>query len=135
LIVHLLWANVRINVFGTLLLSNVLGLGFDVTPCDVRVTLNKYTNPKSKTAIQKTTFRAPEETIMKRTNYMKRAAQRFLTGTKFRTPVEAVEAGIKSLGEWADILQEERELEVSNGESRRQNRARPMPRAVVNSAN
>lgn len=72
---------------------------------------------------------------MKRTNYMKRAAVRFLIGTKFRTPVEAVEAGLKSLGEWADILQEERELEVSNGESRRQNRARPMPRTTVNTAN
>jgi hypothetical protein len=72
---------------------------------------------------------------MKRTNYMKRAALRFLAGTKFRTPVEAVEAGIKNLGEWADILQEERELEVSNGESRRQNRARPMPRTTVNTAN
>ena len=72
---------------------------------------------------------------MKRTNYMKRAALRFLAGTKFRTPVEAVEAGIKNLGEWADILQEERELEASNGESRRQNRARPMPRATMNATN
>jgi hypothetical protein len=72
---------------------------------------------------------------MKRTNYMKRAALRFLAGTKFRTPVEAVEAGIKSLGEWADVLQEERELEASNGENRRQNRARPMPRATASLAN
>jgi hypothetical protein len=95
-----------------------------------------YTNSKSKTAIRKSNTQKQSEGItMKRTNYMKRAAQRFLTGTKFRTPVEAVEAGLKSLGEWADILQEERELEASNGESRRQNRAHPMPRANVNAAN
>jgi hypothetical protein len=99
-----------------------------------------YTNSKSKTVTQKTkpsspSHQASEGTQMKRTNYMKRAAVRFLTGTKFRTPVEAVEAGLKSLGEWADILQEERELEASNGESRRQNRARPMPRATVTAAN
>ncbi len=65
---------------------------------------------------------------MKRTNYMKRAARRFLEGTKYRTPVEAVEAGIKSLGEWADMLQEERELEASSNEIRRNTKTRPMQR-------
>lgn len=48
---------------------------------------------------------------MKRVNYMKRATQRFLEGTKYRSPVEAVEAGLRTLGQWADILAEERELE------------------------
>jgi hypothetical protein len=42
---------------------------------------------------------------------MKRATQRFLEGTKHRSPVEAVEAGLRTLGQWADILAEERELE------------------------
>ena len=46
---------------------------------------------------------------MKKTSYMKRAAKRFLEGTSCRIPVEAVEAGIKSLTEWADILNDERE--------------------------
>jgi hypothetical protein len=57
---------------------------------------------------------------MKRTNYMKRATIRFLEGTKFRTPVEAVEAGVRSLGDWADMLAEERELEtLQNSQDRR----------------
>ncbi len=61
---------------------------------------------------------------MKRTNYMKRATLRFLEGTKFRTPVEAVEAGIRNLGEWADMLAEEREAEtLQNSVDRRRNRA------------
>jgi hypothetical protein len=60
------------------------------------------------------------EGLMKRTNYMKRATTRFLEGTKFRTPVEAVEAGVRSLGDWADMLAEERELEtLQNSQDRR----------------
>jgi hypothetical protein len=60
------------------------------------------------------------EGFMKRTNYMKRATIRFLEGTKFRTPVEAVEAGVRSLGDWADMLAEERELEtLQNSQDRR----------------
>jgi hypothetical protein len=56
---------------------------------------------------------------MRRVNYMKRAAKRFLEGTKFRTPVEAVEAGVRQLGEWADFLAEERELEAQMSSERR----------------
>ena len=48
---------------------------------------------------------------MRKINYMKRAAKRFLAGTTFRIPVEVVEAGIKSLTEWVDILAEEREFD------------------------
>jgi hypothetical protein len=48
---------------------------------------------------------------MRKINYMKRAAKRFLAGTTCRIPVEAVEAGIKSLTEWVDILAEEREFD------------------------
>ena len=49
---------------------------------------------------------------MKRINYMKRATQRFLAGTKHRSPVEAVEAGVRSLTDWAEMLAEEREFET-----------------------
>ena len=49
---------------------------------------------------------------MKRINYMKRATQRFLSGTKHRSPVEAVEAGVRSLTDWAEMLAEEREFET-----------------------
>ena len=48
---------------------------------------------------------------MRKINYMKRAAKRFLAGTTFRVPVEVVEAGVKSLTEWVDILAEEREFD------------------------
>jgi hypothetical protein len=49
---------------------------------------------------------------MKRINYMRRATQRFLSGTKYRSPVEAVEAGVRSLTDWAEMLAEEREFET-----------------------
>ncbi len=48
---------------------------------------------------------------MRKINYMKRAAKRFLFGTSFRIPVEVVEAGVKTLTEWVDILAEEREFD------------------------
>jgi hypothetical protein len=48
---------------------------------------------------------------MRKINYMKRAAKRFLAGTTFRVPVEVVEAGVKTLTEWVDILAEEREFD------------------------
>jgi hypothetical protein len=50
---------------------------------------------------------------MRRTSYMKRASQRFLLGTKFRSPFEAVEAGVLSLTHWAEVLAEEREREMN----------------------
>jgi hypothetical protein len=49
---------------------------------------------------------------MKRTNYMKRATQRFLAGTRHRSPVDAVDAGVRSLIDWAELLAEERERET-----------------------
>jgi hypothetical protein len=57
---------------------------------------------------------------MRRINYMKRAAKRFLAGTSFRIPAEVVEAGLKSLEEWSDVLNEERERD--DFESPRRNR-------------
>jgi hypothetical protein len=66
---------------------------------------------------------------MKRISYMKRATQRFLEGTKFRSPVDAVEAGIRTMGEWADILAEERELESQTHRERDTRRERVSHRA------
>jgi hypothetical protein len=60
---------------------------------------------------------------MKQVGYLKRATKKFLHGTKFRAPVEAVEAGFRSLGEWADTLTQERELESSPAPRRRSSRA------------
>ena len=51
---------------------------------------------------------------------MKRASQRFLAGTKFRSPVEAVEAGARNLAEWAELLAEEREAEAEQGRNERE---------------
>jgi hypothetical protein len=48
---------------------------------------------------------------MRRTSYLKRASRRFLEGTRYKSPVEAVEAGARTLEAWADILGEEREVE------------------------
>jgi hypothetical protein len=46
---------------------------------------------------------------MNRLAYIRRASRRFLSGTPYRSPVEAVEHGVRSLEEWARILNEERE--------------------------
>ena len=48
---------------------------------------------------------------MRRLSYFKRASRRFLTGTRHRTPAEAVEAGARTLEQWVYVLSEERELE------------------------
>jgi hypothetical protein len=57
---------------------------------------------------------------MKRTSYLKRASKRFLDGTKFKSPVAAVEAGARTLESWAEILLEERENETLQILERRQ---------------
>ncbi len=46
------------------------------------------------------------------TNYLRRSAKRFLLGTGCRSPFEAVMRGSRTLEHWADILDEERELEL-----------------------
>ncbi len=56
---------------------------------------------------------------MKKTSYLKRAAKRFLEGTSCKSPIEAVELGLKTLGDWADTLAFERELEQDKSEPRR----------------
>jgi hypothetical protein len=41
--------------------------------------------------------------------YIRRAARRFLEGTRCRTPEEAVRTGVRTLEGWTDILRFERE--------------------------
>jgi hypothetical protein len=48
---------------------------------------------------------------MSRKSYTWRAAKRFLEGTKCKSPIEAVEKGVKNLEDWVAMLAEERELE------------------------
>jgi hypothetical protein len=48
---------------------------------------------------------------MYRSPYFKRASKRFLNGSRFKTPFEAVDAGARTLEEWSRLLLEERELE------------------------
>jgi hypothetical protein len=45
---------------------------------------------------------------MRTSPYFKRASKRFLNGTRYQTPCDAVAAGAKTLLEWSDILEEER---------------------------
>jgi hypothetical protein len=61
---------------------------------------------------------------MYRSPYFKRASKRFLTGLKFKTPVEAVEAQARTLEEWSRILLEERELEQVFAQRRLSRRGR-----------
>ncbi len=46
-------------------------------------------------------------------SYLKRAVERFLDGTKCRTPEEAVVKGLRTLEDWTLILLEELELHRS----------------------
>jgi hypothetical protein len=51
---------------------------------------------------------------MRRSDYWKLASKRFLLGTRFKCPCDAVEAGTRTLEEWARVLAEEREIELEN---------------------
>jgi hypothetical protein len=55
---------------------------------------------------------------MRRSSYLKRASRRFLEGTRYKSPVEAVEAGVLSLNDWVRTLSEEREVERQYQEQR-----------------
>jgi hypothetical protein len=41
---------------------------------------------------------------MAKGNYLAEAKRRFLEGTDFRAPIEAVEAGVRTDQEWCDVL-------------------------------
>jgi hypothetical protein len=45
--------------------------------------------------------------------YWKRASKRFLKGTQHKSPCEAVEAGARTLADWARILEEERNEDLA----------------------
>jgi hypothetical protein len=64
---------------------------------------------------------------MYRSPYFKRASKRFLNGSKFKTPFEAVEAGARTLEEWSRVLLEERELEQTHVRNRPTRRGRRLP--------
>jgi hypothetical protein len=55
---------------------------------------------------------------MRRSSYLKRASRRFLEGTHYRSPVEAVEAGALNLNDWVRTLSEERDEERQYQEER-----------------
>ncbi len=44
--------------------------------------------------------------------YLRRATKRFLEGARCQTPFDAVLKGIRTHSQWAEILGEERELEL-----------------------
>jgi hypothetical protein len=56
---------------------------------------------------------------MKKTAYLTRATKRFLEGTNCKSPIQAVEQGIKTLSDWIDTLSLEQEIESEQNESRR----------------
>ena len=56
---------------------------------------------------------------MRYSPYFKRAAKRFLAGTRYKNPFEAVEAGVLSLEDWSRVLSEERDLELLSLEAKR----------------
>jgi hypothetical protein len=68
---------------------------------------------------------------MRRRVYYRRAAKQFLSGTRYKAPFDLVQAGLKSLKEWTDLLNLERDLDEINCLERRNHRSRSW-RAVRN---
>jgi hypothetical protein len=56
---------------------------------------------------------------MKKTAYLIRVTQKFLEGTNCKSPIQAVEQGIKTLNDWIDTISLEQEIEVTQLEARR----------------
>ncbi len=50
---------------------------------------------------------------MPKSTYITRAKKRFLEGTSYRVPVEAVMRGRRTLEQWVEVLNEERDLEIN----------------------
>jgi hypothetical protein len=55
-------------------------------------------------------------------NYLREATRVFLSNSSFKTPAEAVEAGIRSVSEWCDCLNRVRVAYGLNEGSNRQTR-------------
>lgn len=51
---------------------------------------------------------------MPKSTYITRAKKRFLAGTSYRAPVEAVTRGKRTLEQWVEILNEERDHAILN---------------------
>jgi hypothetical protein len=60
---------------------------------------------------------------MRRRAYYRRAAKQFLAGTRFKAPFEMVQTGLKTLEEWVDLLNFERDLDEINRLQRRNRRS------------
>ena len=71
---------------------------------------------------------------MRKSPYYKRAAKQFLHGLKFRTPCEAVEAGVRSLEDWSNLLLEEREVDRMADQRQTHSRSTPTKRAALRGA-
>jgi hypothetical protein len=61
---------------------------------------------------------------MRRPVYYKRATKQFLAGTRYKAPFEMVQAGLKTLEEWIDLLDFERWADETNRLERRNRRSR-----------
>jgi hypothetical protein len=60
---------------------------------------------------------------MRSVSYLKRASKRFLEGTRFRSPFEAVDAGMDTLERWVEVLAEEREAAQARKDNKLERRA------------
>jgi hypothetical protein len=57
--------------------------------------------------------------VHEKTAYLIRATKKFLEGTNCKSPIQAVEQGVKTLSDWIDALSAEQEIESEQNESRR----------------
>ena len=71
---------------------------------------------------------------MKKTAYLTRATKRFLDGTNCKSPIQAVEQGVKTLSDWIETLSLEQELEAEQVESNRSKRKTSKEQGAASSA-
>jgi hypothetical protein len=64
-------------------------------------------------------FHCKKGAHMKKTAYLTRATKKFLEGTNCKSPIQAVEQGVKTLSDWIDALSLEQEIETEQNESHR----------------
>jgi hypothetical protein len=67
---------------------------------------SRYSEPRVFVSSQSNPKWIPSPLI--KSHYLKRATRRFLKGTRFKSPVEAVESGSRTVDMWLKIVEEER---------------------------
>jgi hypothetical protein len=67
--------------------------------------------PKRTPASSSNSTHEPPSRKKIRKKFLRRASRQFCAGTPFKSPIQAVEAGLRTLEEWVDVLNETRDAQ------------------------